>query len=74
MWLHAKYKPYATDTANGRQPSGSCLEEIEREFWRSTNRTPPVYGADTEATLFDGKCKVSRIRVSGYLSGTAIMS
>ena len=59
MWLNAKYKPYATDSA--RQPPAGCCcpEDVEREFWRSTNRSAPIYGADTEATFFDGNCKVT---------------
>jgi len=52
MSLQDEYAPLATDPAN--QPKDSEPDDVEREFWRSTNRHPPIYGADCEATLCDG--------------------
>ena len=57
MSLLHDFKPRAEAPEN-QPPKGAAPEELEREFWRSMCRTPPIYGADVEESLFDPKTKV----------------
>ena len=38
------------------RPAGASPEELERRFWKNVTYSPPMYGADVEASVSDEQC------------------
>lgn len=40
-----------------KTPSYADFDDLDRQYWKTVNKSVPIYGSEVDATLFDDHCK-----------------